>query len=105
MKRIKKGDQVILIAGKNKGLRGTVQQIHSDDRVTVDGANIVTHYQRPNPQAGIEGGLLKREAPVHISNVALYNPATGKADRVGFRLLEDGTKVRYFKSNNEVIDI
>jgi large subunit ribosomal protein L24 len=105
MKRIKKGDEVILLTGKDKGRRGTVQKVYSDDRVSVEGINVMTHYQRPNPQAGIEGGLLKKEAPVHISNVALYNPATGKADRAGFRFLEDGTKVRFFKSNNEVIDI
>jgi large subunit ribosomal protein L24 len=105
MKKLRKGDEVIMIAGKDKGRRGIISKMVGDDRVVVENINMVTHYQRPNPNEGIEGGLLKREASVHISNVALYNHATRKGDRVGIRQLEDGTKVRFFKSNNEVVDI
>lgn len=105
MKKLRKGDEVIMIAGKDKGRRGRISQMVGDERVIVENINVMTNYQRPNPQAGVEGGLVKKESSVHISNVALYNSASRKADRVGIRQLDDGTKVRFFKSNNEVVDI
>ena len=105
MRKIRKGDEVVLLAGKDKGRRGTVTQVFPNDRVLVENVNILKHYERPNPQEGKQGGIVSKEAPVHVSNVAIFNPATGKADRVGIRQLEDGNKVRFFKSNDEVIDI
>lgn len=105
MRKIRKGDEVILLAGKDKGRRGSVTQVLPNDRVLVDNINILKHYEKPNPQQGVPGGIVSKEGSVHISNVAIFNPATGKADRVGIRQLEDGSKVRFFKSNNEVIDI
>lgn len=105
MKKLRKGDEVIMIAGKDKGRRGRISRMVGDERVIVENINVMTNYQRPNPQAGVEGGLVKKESSVHISNVALYNSASRKADRVGIRQLDDGTKVRFFKSNNEVVDI
>lgn len=104
MRKIKKGDEVIVIAGKDKGKRGEVSRILSGDKVLVDNVNVVKKHSRGNPQQGVPGGIIDKEMPIHVSNVALFNPATGKADRVGVRTLEDGTKVRFFKSNNEVID-
>ncbi|MBS0614118.1 MAG: 50S ribosomal protein L24 [Proteobacteria bacterium] len=104
MKKIRKGDQVIVIAGHNKGRRGAVLEVLADDRVRVEGLNMVKKSQKPNPQAGIQGGIVEREAPLHLSNVLLYNPATQKGDRVGFKTLASGKKVRIFKSNNEVVD-
>lgn len=105
MRKLKKGDEIIVIAGKDKGKRGTVAQMVADkDRVVVDGINTVKKYQKPNPAAGVPGGIVEKEMPLHISNVAIFNPATGKADRVGIKILDDGRKVRIFKSNNEVID-
>ncbi len=104
MKRIKKGDEVVVIAGKDKGRRGTVVKVFEDDRVLVENVNVVKKHQRANPNAGVQGGIIEKEAPLHISNVLLYNPATEKGDRVGFKTLGDGRKVRYFKSNNEVLD-
>ena len=103
MKRIKKGDEVIVIAGKedNKGKRGKVLAVHGD-RVLVEGLNLVVKHVKPNPQLGIEGGIVRKEASIHISNVMLFNPATGKGDRVGFKF-EDGKKVRYFKSNGATV--
>ncbi len=101
--RIRKGDEVILIAGRDKGRRGTVLSLQGD-RVLVENLNLVRKHVKPNPNAGEEGGIFSKETPIHISNVALYNPVTEKADRVGFRILEDGRKVRVFKSNNEVVD-
>jgi len=105
MRRVKKGDDVIVIAGKDKGRRGTVLRLADDDRVLVEGINLVKRHTKPNPNRGESGGIIEREAPIHISNIMLYNPATEKGDRVGFRVLEDGRKVRYFKSNNEVVDV
>jgi large subunit ribosomal protein L24 len=105
MRKIKKGDEVIVLTGKDKGKRGTVKRVLEDDRIVVEGINIVKKHQRPIPARGIVGGIVEKEMPIHISNVAIFNPQTGKADRVGFRFLEDGRKVRYFKSNNEVIDV
>lgn len=105
MRKLKKGDEIIVIAGKDKGKRGTVAQMVADkDRVVVDGINTVKKHQKPNPAAGVPGGIVEKEMPLHISNVAIFNPATGKADRVGIKILDDGRKVRIFKSNNEVID-
>jgi len=102
--RIKKGDEVIVISGKDKGRRGTVLRVYDDDRVLVENVNVVKKHQRGNPQAGQQGGIINKEIPVDISNVMVFNPQTDKGDRVGFRRLEDGKKVRYFKSNNEVLD-
>ena len=104
MARIKKGDEVIVIAGKDKGRRGTVLRVYDDDRVLVENVNVVKKHQRGNPQAGQQGGIINKEIPVDISNVMVFNPQSDKGDRVGFRRLEDGKKVRYFKSNNEVLD-
>ncbi len=106
MNKLKKGDEVIVIAGKNKGMKGSVLRIlTANDRVLVEGVNFIKKHVKPNPQKGVEGGIVEKEAPLHISNVAVYNPVTGKADRVGFRALEDGKKVRYFKSNSELVDV
>lgn len=104
MRKIKKGDQVVVIAGKSKGKQGTVLRLQGDERVLVEGVNMVKKHTKGNPQRGIEGGIVEREAAVHVSNVAIYNPVTKKADRVGFKCLDDGRKVRVFKSNSEVID-
>lgn len=104
MKKIKKGDQVIVLTGKDKGRRGTVLRV-LEDRVVVEGVNRVKRAVKPNPLKGITGGFVEKDMPIHISNVALYNAATGKGDRVGIKTLEDGRRVRYFKSNGEVIDV
>lgn len=105
MRKLKKGDEIIVIAGKDKGKRGTVtQMIAEKDRVVVESINTVKKHQKPNPNLGVPGGIVEKEMPLHISNVAIFNPATGKADRVGIKILDDGRKVRIFKSNNEVID-
>jgi len=104
MNRIRKGDEVVVIAGKDKGRRGTVLRVVDDERVLVENVNVVRRHQRPNPARGVPGGIIEKEAPLHVSNVMLFNPATDKGDRVGFRVLGDGRKVRYFKSNNEVVD-
>ncbi|GIX27522.1 50S ribosomal protein L24 [Pelomicrobium sp. G1] len=105
MRKIRKGDEVIVIAGKDKGRRGTVLRVVDDERVVVEGVNRVKKHQRPNPIKGTTGGIIEKEMPIHVSNVAIFNPHTQKPDRVGFRLLEDKRKVRYFKSNGEVIDV
>jgi large subunit ribosomal protein L24 len=106
MKRIKKGDDVIVISGKDKGRRGTVLNVIDEDgRVLVEGINVVKKHQKPNPNAGVQGGIVEQELSLHVSNVMLFNPATGKGDRVGVKTLEDGRKVRFFKSNNEVVDV
>ena len=105
MRKIRKGDKVVVLAGKDKGKQGAVSRVLTDDRVVVESVNMVKKHTRPNPQKGITGGILDKEAPLHVSNVALVNPITGKADRVGFKTLEDGRKVRFFKSNGEVVDI
>ena len=104
MARIKKGDEVIVIAGKDKGRRGNVLRVETDGSVVVENVNVARKHQRPNPQAGVAGGIVEQEKPLHSSNVMLFNPATEKGDRVGFRQLADGRKVRYFKSNGEVLD-
>jgi len=104
MKRIKKGDQVIVIAGKDKGRQGTVLKV-ADDRVLVETVNMAKKHTKPNPMAGVEGGIVDVAMPIHISNVMLFNSMTNKGDRVGYKTLEDGRKVRYFKSNGEVVDV
>ena len=104
MRKIKKGDEVIVISGKDKGKRGSVLSV-ADDRVLVENCNIAKKHVKPNPNVGETGGILDKEMPLHISNIALFNPATGKADRVGIKTLKDGSRVRYFKSNDEVVDI
>jgi large subunit ribosomal protein L24 len=103
MKRIRKGDHVVVIAGKNKGQRGDVLRV-ADDRVVVSNVNIIKRHTKPNPQANQAGGIVEREAPIHLSNVQLFNPATNKGERVGTKTLEDGRKVRVFRSNGEVVD-
>jgi large subunit ribosomal protein L24 len=105
MNKIKKGDDIVVLTGRDKGKRGTVLRIMPYDRVVVDGVNVVKRHTKPNPQAGVPGGIVEKEASIHISNVALYNPVTKKADRVGIKTLADDRKVRFFKSNNEVVDI
>lgn len=106
MNRIKKKDQVIVLAGKSKGHIGHVQKVELD-KVWVDGANMIKKHVKPNPQLDQKGGIISKESSLHISNVALYNSATQKADKVGFKVIEKGgkpSKVRYFKSNNELVD-
>jgi large subunit ribosomal protein L24 len=105
MRKIKKGDDVVVIAGKDKGKQGTVLRVIDDERVIVENINMVKKHTKANPMKGEPGGILDKEMPLAISNVAIYNPNTGKADRVGIKTLEDGRKVRYFKSNGEVVDI
>jgi len=104
MRKIKCDDEVIVITGRDKGKKGKVAQILKNDRIIVSGLQMVKKHQKPNPQAGVAGGIIEQEAPIQISNVAIYNSATDKADRVGIKLLDDGTKVRVFKSSGEPID-
>lgn len=104
MRRIRKGDDVIVVAGKDKGRRGTVLRVLDNDKIVVQNINMAKKHQKPNPAMGAGGGIIEKEMPLHVSNVMLFNPATGKGDRVGFKFLEDGRKVRYFKSNDEVLD-
>lgn len=103
MNKIRSEDEVIVVAGKDKGKRGKVLKLVGDQKVLVSGINMVKRHTKPNPQAGVAGGIVEKEAPLQISNVALYNAAAGKADRVGFRT-EGDKKVRFFKSNNELVD-
>jgi len=105
MNRIRKGDTVIVTAGRDKGRTGTVVRLLDDDRAVVENVNLVKKHQKPNPAKGVTGAIVQKEAPVHVSNLALFNPVAKKADRVGFRTLEDGRKVRYFKSSGEVVDV
>ena len=100
--KIKRDDEVIVIAGKDKGKTAKVKTVLANGKVIIEGVNLVKKHTKPNPQAGIEGGIVEQEAPIEVSNVAIYNSETGKADRVGFRV-EDGKKVRFFKSNNELV--
>ena len=104
MRKIKKGDDVVIIAGKDKGKRGTVLRVVNADLVVIEGANKVKKHERPNPNKGTTGGIVEMEKPIQISNVAIYNPATQKADRVGIRILEDRRRVRYFKSSGQLLD-
>jgi large subunit ribosomal protein L24 len=105
MEKIRKGDDVVVIAGKDKGKRGTVLKRLDDEHVLVEGVNVVKKHAKPNPQKNSTGGIVDKTMPLHISNVALFNPATQKADRVGIRQLEDGTRVRFFKSNGELVNV
>ena len=105
MQRIRRGDDVIIIAGKDKGRRGTVLKVTDDNSVVVEGVNIARKHQKPNPNAGVTGGINEREMPIDVSNVMLFNPTTNKGDRIGFKILKDNKKVRYFKSNDEVVDV
>jgi large subunit ribosomal protein L24 len=104
MRKIRKGDEVVVITGKDKGKRGTVLRVLSDDYLVVEGANRVKKHQKPNPMKGTTGGIVDKEMPLHVSNVAIFNPGTQKADRVGIKLMDDGRKVRVFKSNGEMLD-
>jgi large subunit ribosomal protein L24 len=104
MRKLKKGDEVIVIAGKDKGKRGTILRVLENDKLVVESVNMAKKHQKPNPMAGVQGGIVEKEMPLHSSNVAIFNPQSGKADRVGIKILEDSRKVRVFKSNNEVID-
>ncbi len=103
MQKIRKGDQVVVIAGRDKGKRGTVLRRVDDAHLLVEGINVVRKNQRPNPMKGLTGGIVDKTLPIDRSNVMLLNPATGKGDRVGIRTLEDGRKVRFFKSNGEIV--
>ena len=105
MNKIRKGDEVIVIAGRSKGQRGAVLKRLENDRLLVENVNIVKKHVKPNPNTGETGGIIDREAPIHQSNVMIYNSATDQGDRVGIKTLEDNRKVRYFKSNGEVIDV
>ena len=105
MSKIKKGDDVVVLSGRDKGKRGTVLQIIENSRILVDNVNVIKKHVKPNPNRGETGGIIEKEAPIQISNVALFNPNTNKADRVGYKVLEDGRKVRVFKSDGEVADL
>jgi len=105
MRKIRKGDDVVVLTGRDRSKRGTVLRIVDADHLLVEGINRVKKHQRPNPAKGDTGGIIDKEMPIHISNVALFNPVTKKADRVGIRQLEDGRRVRFFKSNGEVVDV
>lgn len=105
MKKIKKDDTVILIAGKDRGRQGKVLKVCSNNRILVEGVNLAKKHVRPNPNQNEQGGILERALSIHVSNVAIYNLATKKADRVKIKILEDGSKVRTFRSNNEMIDV
>ena len=104
MEKIRKGDDIIVIAGRDRGKRGTVLKIVDARHLVVEGINRVKKHQRPNPMKGTTGGIVDKDMPIDISNVALFNPQTKKADRVGFKLMEGGRKVRVFKSNGEMVD-
>lgn len=105
MQRIRKGDEVIVIAGRSKGQRGHVLKVLPGDRLLVENVNMVKRHMKPDPQRQQPGGIIEREAPIHRSNVMMYNPVTDKGDRIGFKTLEDGRKVRIFRSTGEVVDI
>ena len=105
MRKIRKGDSVVVITGRDKGKRGDVSRVVDAERLVVNGINTVKRHTRPNPLKNQPGGIVTKEQPIHVSNVAIWNPVTQKADRVGFRTLQDGRKVRYFKSNGEQIGV
>jgi large subunit ribosomal protein L24 len=105
MNRIRKGDEVIVIAGRSKGQRGHVLHVVGDNKFIVENVNMVKRHTKPDPQRNIAGGIIEKESAIHGSNIMLYNPAVNKGERVGFKILEDGTKVRVFKSTGEVVDI
>ena len=104
MRKFRKGDQVVVLTGRDKGRQGAVIRVLDDQQVIVEGINVVKRHQRPNPQAGKQGGIVSKEMPMHIAKIAIWNPATKKADRVGFKVLADGKKVRRFSSNGEMLD-
>ncbi|MCK7598733.1 50S ribosomal protein L24 [Microbulbifer sp. CAU 1566] len=104
MRKIKRDDEVIVIAGRDKGKRGTVRKVLNDGRLIVAGVQMIKKHQKPNPQLGVAGGIVEKEAAIQASNVAIFNPSTNKADRVGFKVLEDGTKIRVFKSSGDAVD-
>jgi large subunit ribosomal protein L24 len=104
MRKIKKGDDVVVIAGKDKGKRGAVLRVVDAEHLLVEGINVVKKHQRPNPVKNTTGGIVDKEMPLHLSNVAIYNPTTKRADRVGVKVLGDGRRVRVFRSNGEMID-
>ena len=105
MRKIKKGDQVVVLTGKDKGKRGTVlRMVTESDRAVVEGVNRVKKHTKPNPMKGTTGGIVEKEMSIHLSNIAIFNPATSKPDRVGFKILDDKRKVRVFRSNGEVVD-
>jgi len=104
MERIRKGDEVVVLCGRDKGKRGTVLRRVDAEHVVVEGVNRVKKNQRPNPMKGVTGGIIDKDLPIHVSNVALFNPATKKADRAGVKTLQDGRKVRIFKANDEQVD-
>lgn len=105
MRKIRKNDEVIVLAGKDKGKTSTVNKILDSNKVLVDGINMVKKHTKPNPNAGVTGGIIDKEMPLQVSNVALLNPATKKADKVGIRVNDKGVKERFFKSNNELVDV
>ena len=105
MQKLKTGDEVIVLTGKSNGQRGKITKLIADKgRVVVEGVNMMKKHVKPNPQAGVQGGIIEMEAPMNISNVALFNAKTGKADKVGIKVQEDGKRVRFFKSNGELVD-
>jgi large subunit ribosomal protein L24 len=104
MEKIRKGDDVVVLTGKDKGKRGSVLRRVDEDHILVEGVNRAKKHMKPNPVKGVAGGIVDKDMPIHLSNVALFNPATKKADRVGFKVLEDGRKVRVFKSNGELVN-
>ncbi|BAW80040.1 50S ribosomal protein L24 [Candidatus Nitrosoglobus terrae] len=105
MRRVRAGDQVIVITGRDKGKQGKILRVLSNNRVIIENINMLKHHDRPNPAAGKPGGIIEKEGSIHISNIMLYNSAKDKGDRIGFKRLEDTRKVRYFKSDGEIIDI
>jgi len=105
MHKFRQNDDVIVITGKDKGKRSIIVRVYPNDRLIVENVNMAKRHTKPNPAQNVPGGIIEKEMPIHLSNVAHFNPVTKKADRVGFRTLEDGRKVRYFKSNNEVLDV
>ena len=104
MLKIKREDEIIVLTGKDKGKRGVVQKVMDNNKLLVSGINMIKKHQRPNPQLGVAGGIVEKEAPIQVSNVAIYNPTSKKADRVGFKVAEDGSKTRIFKSSGEAVD-
>jgi len=105
MAKIKRDDEVIVLTGKDKGKRGSVRTVLDDDRVIVSGVNMIKKHTKPNPQMGVTGGIVEKEAPIQVSNIAIFNPATSKADRVGYQVMDGGKKVRVYKSSGEQIDV
>ena len=105
MAKIKRDDEVIVLTGKDKGKRGTVRTVLDDNRVVVSGVNMIKKHTKPNPQMGVAGGIVEKEAPIQVSNIAIFNPATSKADRVGYQVMDGGKKVRVYKSSGEQIDV